>query len=133
MGSERVTQLLRLHQKFMQNPGLTVPANQLCNRANVLPARIRESKSSRDLVKRYLIFHSHVATKLQRTHLRIHGRLIIPAKTNHLSSNTHKKLQIEHLQKIQEICLNLNVKSNECANAIQPKYFIFHETFSKKT
>lgn len=63
MGSERVTQLLRLHQKFMQNPGLTVPANQLCNRANVLPARIRESKGSRDLVKRYLIFHA-LATKL---------------------------------------------------------------------
>lgn len=39
---ERVTQLLRLHQKFMQNPGLTVPANQLCNRANVVPTRERE-------------------------------------------------------------------------------------------
>lgn len=39
---KRVTQLLRLHQKFMQNPGLTVPANQLCNGANVLPKRERE-------------------------------------------------------------------------------------------
>jgi len=62
MGSERVTQLLRLHQKFMQNPGLTVPANQLCNRANVLrtertSARVRAGS---DLVKSCLMFHAGV-------------------------------------------------------------------------
>lgn len=44
---KRVTQLLRLHQKFMQNPGLTVPANQLCNGANVLPTRERENERAR--------------------------------------------------------------------------------------
>lgn len=105
----------------MQNPGLTVPANQLCNRANVLPARIRESKGSRDLVKRYLIFHSHIVTELQPVPAPESSRPIDYSSKNEspligpfpLSKNCNvRNKNNAEITEIRGACLHLNIKSD---------------------